>query len=520
MYASPFLFITALLAEAAVAMLFFCRLIDQHPTPTRRKWLSGLLAVLALASIAAYFDFGMYPKFGSFMNSHDFFHYYLGAKYSKEVGYYDLYPAVIVADTENNVEPSHTSYRRMTDYGFDSARNVRQNGRTRVYKQAFTEARWDEFRKDVTYFQKLLGKRWPEVVKDKGYNATPVWNMVAGAMANRIPTDGRLGLRPLVYLDLALLATTFVVVYRAFGLRTCMLAVTFFGTCFPMSFTHIRGAFLRLDWVTLLVIALCLIKRARYKTAGALMAYAGMARIFPVVFVFGLGAKWLWETVVRRRFRREYLEFFLVFAAGSLALVGLSLYVADGTAQWRDFFKKIALHNNDLSPHRIGFKYIFLMTYENAVGGWRAFEAQKMQMFSDLRALWWFIQAVVCLVSIRLVKDLEDYETVAYGYVLAFFLFAPTFYYHVMLLLPLFLFLPKLDRLPRTIGASAMFILSIVVYGLLTGFRLESLTLSFIVSCILLGLVLYIMTLAFFTKPCVESALLEEASVHGTPDAC
>ena len=37
-----------------------------------------------------------------------------------------------------------------------------------------------------------------------------------------------------------------------------------------MSFVHIKGAFMRLDWVTLLVIAACLIHAKWYKTAGAL----------------------------------------------------------------------------------------------------------------------------------------------------------------------------------------------------------------------------------------------------------
>lgn len=483
------------LAEAALAMVLFCSLFDVHGIRAGRKWLAGLLVVLAGISSLAYFDFNYYPKFGRFMNPHDFFHYYLGAKYSREVGYYNLYPCAILADAEDNPTLSYTSYRRMENYKLEKAQNVQNPARAAAYRKPFTEARWREFTKDVRYFRNLLGKRWPNVMGDKGYNATPVWNMTARALASVVPTDNNEGMALLVCLDVMFLLAMFVMVHRAFGWRTCLFTVIFVGTCFPLSFTHIRGAFMRLDWVAALVIGMCLIKLARYKTAGVFMAYAGMARIFPVVFVFGLLAKSLCDLVVRRRFHRRYLEFFVAFGLVSIGLLALSILVDGGLNPWKDFLGKITLHNRDLSPSRVGFKYVFLMTYANTAGNWPAFEVAKMHLFTNMQVVWWLIQGIVCLVSFYLVKDLDDYETVAYSYVLAFFLFAPTFYYHVMLVVALFLFLPKLDQFPRALGAASMFLLSMLVFALLRVLPLD-LTLSFILSCLLLALSLYMMALA------------------------
>ncbi len=465
---------------SAVLLLLAFRFRERNPA--WRPWLNGCLALLALVSVFAYFDFGQYPKFGRFLNPHDFFHYYLGSKYSHEVGYVDLYPAVLVADAENNGgKSSHNRLRSMETYRFVPAKQVLSQ--KEKYKGLFTTDRWYSFRADVKVFQGLLGpQRWGAVLVDKGYNATPIWNMVARVLSSAFPAQN---LSPLMLLDLGLLAAMFALVGWAFGGRTLLFAVIFFGTLFPMAYTHIRGAFLRLDWVTLLVMGLSLIKKERYKTAGACMAYAGAARIFPTVFVFGLGAKFLVDTLRKRRLERRYFGFFAAFGATAAILLGMSVLVDGGLGPWREFFAKIHLHDNDLSPIRVGFRYVFLWTDGNPFGQWGPFEAAKLQFWNDHQTLWWMIQAVVLLLSLGIVQRLEDYESVAYSYALAYFLFAPTFYYHVMLLVALFLFLPKAASWPRLAGTVWLFLVSAILFVLNRRWALD-LQLSFSMSILLL----------------------------------
>lgn len=192
----------------------------------------------------------------------------------------------------------------------------------------------------------------------------------------------------------------------------------------------------------------------------------------------------------------RYLQFFLSMAVVCGVLLGLSVWL-DGIKIWGEFFHKITLHDSHIAPVRVGFKYIFLMAHTSPTEGWSAFKAENIQQFHDLRVWWWLIQGGVLAAFLYLVKSLEDYEAVAFGYVLAFFLTAPTFYYQIMMITALFLFLPKRDGWPRLLGVIYMLAISIALFILERYLKLD-LRLSFIMSCLLLGLTLYMMGVTLF----------------------
>jgi len=247
--------IKAALAGAVILWLLFDELCRARGRKKARVFLAVVLILICGVAVGAYFDFGRYPKFGRFMNPHDFYHYYLGSKYSREVGYLYLYECVTVATWENTGQLKHRGVRRMDDYTYTSGESVVREAEK--YRRLFSHERWEAFKKDVGFFDEQLGRRFVMVTQDMGYNPTPVWNMVARAITNRVSTR-HIGL--LVYLDLALIALMFFAVWAAFDFRTALLALAFFCTCFPMSYTHSRGGFLRLDWVMMLVMAVCALK--------------------------------------------------------------------------------------------------------------------------------------------------------------------------------------------------------------------------------------------------------------------
>lgn len=486
--------IKAVIALITVLWILFDQLCDARGRQNARKLLAVVLVLIAAAGVCAYFDFGSYPKFGRFMNPHDLYHYYLGSKYSREVGYSRLYQCVTVATWENTGQVKHKAVRRMEDYSYVAGQDVvRQADK---YKKLFAEERWPEFKKDVAFFDALLGRRFSVVNQDMGYNATPVWNMIARPITNRLPTQH---MELLVLFDLALVALMVLAVWTAFGFRTALLALLFFCTCFPMSYTHSRGGFLRLDWVTMVVMAVCMVKLNRYKTAGALVAYAAMARVFPLVFAFGLGGKLLWDMLGTRKLSRKYVDFFATLSVVCVALIGLSVWADAGFEPWSAFFKKIAVHNSHIAPVRVGFKYLFLMAYENPFRGWTGFKSAMIQTFEERQLIWWLVQGSVLLLSLYLVRKLDDYEAIAYCYVPSFFLAAPTFYYHVVTIVALFFFLPKRDQLLRTVGVVGMFLIWIGLFGL-NNFLPLNLMLSFIMGCMLLALCLYIIGVAFWVS--------------------
>jgi len=498
-----------LIAEWAAILVFFCWLYDRHRIADGKRWLTGMLVALAGAATLAYFDFGVFYKYGGFTNPHDLFHYYMGSKYSKEVGTFDLYACAFLADQEENKAYTRPTIRNLHDHTFISTREALDHAAE--YKSRFTDARWREFRKDVRYFQTSLSNdKWQRVLWDKGYNATPVWNMVARSLTNRIPTGNAAGMNVLLSLDILLLAAMVALVYTAFGLDTALFAVAVLGTNFMLSFTHSRGALLRFDWFTLLAMAVCLLKLGRYKTAGAFMAYAAAARVFPAIFVFGLGAKWAWDVFYTRGINRRYLGFFAAFAVTLALLVGASALSDGGFSRWGDFAAKIRVHNSDISSTRVGFKYIFLLPFAN-----------KQLAFEQSKVVWWAIQAVVLGCSFFLVKRIEDYEAVAFGFVPVFFLTAPTFYYYAMMIVPYFFFAPKTHRISRAVGLAMMFLIFETAFLLRRAMPFGE-RLFFLISCMLLMQVAYLMGLCLFetlSKRGLDSTGLENlpGSVPAAP---
>ncbi len=494
--------VKALINHSAVALVFFVRRARGGVPGANQRFVTVLLILLASVSVVSYFDFGQYPKHGSFLNPHDFFHYYLGAKYWRAVGYRDLYRCVVVADTENHGELRYKTMRSLDTYRKESPRAVMKNAR--LYRDKFDPKRWEAFKRDVAIIESIAKPdRWLGVVKDKGYNATPVWNMVASFLANEFaPADRPFGLPFLMMLDIMLAVAAAALVYRAFGFHAGTFYVVYFAAHYMMSYPHIRGAFLRLDWVTMLVMATCCIKLKRYGLAGGLTGYAATARIFPAVFVFGMGAKLLqhvgqvWRG--RAHYDGRYLRFFTVFGMVVLSLFVASIVHDGGVAHWADFWDKITMHNDDLSPSRVGFKYVFLNTYGNDLDDWNTFEEVKRAEFAQRAWPWRSILAMVLVVVFFVSWRVEDYETLPLGYVLAYFMTAPTFYYHVMLIVPFLLFVPKLHSFRHAMGTALMFGLCVVWYVLSSfyGAGATRLSLSFTISYTLLGLVVYLLVTA------------------------
>ena len=81
-------------------------------TDLPRRRARVLLAVLCLVSVLNYARWG--PKvLVEHIDSYDVMHYYLSAKYFDELGYFDLYPAILQADREH---PDGPFPRRLRHY--------------------------------------------------------------------------------------------------------------------------------------------------------------------------------------------------------------------------------------------------------------------------------------------------------------------------------------------------------------------------------------------------------------------
>src|SRR5262249_49140620 len=110
----------------------------------------GLLAVLAAASFASWWNFGHF-QFPEYLQVHEHYHYYIGSKYFHELGYTRLYECTAVADVEEG-------------FGDDVRRRFIRNLETNVLEpgerilrnptactQYFTQERWNSFKRDIAW---------------------------------------------------------------------------------------------------------------------------------------------------------------------------------------------------------------------------------------------------------------------------------------------------------------------------------------------------------------------------------
>jgi hypothetical protein len=269
------------------------------PAGLRRAWDAALLAA-GLLAVAAWSNWGQfhYPGFG---HPSETFHYYMGAKYYRELGHTRLYPCVALAESEAGVPGVGRRFLRdLPTNSIVSASTVLANPDACL--RHFTPERWSSFQADVAWFRdKPSPRRWRLMQTDHGYNATPVWGWLGGMLAGTGPaTDARiLALR---LLDPLLLATAWATVAWSFGWRAACVALLFWGTNYPSQYGWTGGAYLRQVELAAVLFGLCCLRREHMLAGGFLLGLAALFRIYPVLLFAGPALQVLVSSLKARRF--------------------------------------------------------------------------------------------------------------------------------------------------------------------------------------------------------------------------
>lgn len=616
-----------------------------------RGVLLASLCICAFLAVGNYIDsFGQW-RYGTFFNAYEFYHYYLGSKYAKEIGYTRLYAASLIADDETDRKYSNpqNNIRNLVNGTYIAVDDVIKN--KEQYKSRFSPERWEEWLKDIRFFKReLTTSRWNNVLRDKGYNASPIWSMlVGGFLSNPISTDNRNHMLILASLDLILIGITTLVVLYTFGLRPAMFMLILIGTHYMMRFSHMKGAYLRTDFAMCLVLSACMIKLNHYKWAGIFTAYSVISRVFPAVFLFGPGARLFWDlckmlrigydelrirfydrkqrmgivggfillnliisfvgSLILRRFppslfesftipwplplfihlvlfvpiiffgmllfwvglwgyfagrmERNWINYFISFAVTIVILFVASFGYYGGMYQWQDYADKIGRHSRDISPWRVGYKYIFIAQYpknldlkkslkdisgviSNALLGrpitdptasvstdnqqkppinpsapkpvvktatnetltvasamrkiispWKPFT--RSIIYKEQARRWWTTMAIVLVLCLFASRKLSPYESFVFGFVPCFFLVSPTYYYYIMLAVPLLFFSPKSDYIPRALAIIWLYISAMAGYFFYTMWEQEFATYYWL-GCMLFVLCIYMLIIAMLNS--------------------
>lgn len=365
------------------------------------------------------------------VDTYDLIHYYLNSKYFDELGYYDLYPAVIKVDMENG-----GPYFRSEGIFLDQdERGVHLEPisvaltKGEITKQRFTPERWAEFSHDFLHLQrKMKGldeETWNQMVTDHGFNGTAVWTAIAKPIASVVPVEQ---VKWLGYIDIVLLGVAVGCVGWAYGSVPALWCLFFLFSSYSTRWPTLSWAFLRYDYVAALMIAMSLLRRGKILWAGVFTGYAATLRMFPAMWLYGPGAIGF-SNLVQRKIYRAGLVFLMGFmlGIGVLQTIGTLSIGADNVVV---HFENMEDHNKseNISSRRIGLA--LALVYDGKLLPKIITQGHKMIM-DEQKPLRFAIAVVsMALLGWGLRKRRID-EAYAFGFLPFFLLTTASYYYYV-----------------------------------------------------------------------------------------
>lgn len=361
---------------------------------------------LTVIGFLAYFDgFNPNVRYINYYHRHEFYHYYLGSKYSHALGYTHLYDCTMIAEVENG-RGAQIQKREVRDLRVNLIRPVTETESFQNpsdCKRRFSPDEWTAFKKDVAWFESTArGGYWENMQQDHGYNPPPVWTMT-GKFFSSFGSAGDGFFKILSSLDVLLQAGTLLMLGWAFGLRTMALASVFWGCNAVANFYWTGGAFLRQDWIFFLVSSVCLARKRRFGLAGAALTWSSLLRVFPMIAFAGwaivIGIHWLKKRQLHPDHRR--------LLAGCIVCAGILIpasVVVAGPDSYKEFTAHIRVHNRTPLTNHMGLETMLVHNWSGRMRFTRdstlddAFELWKQgrnQRFDQMKPVFLGIAAVV-----------------------------------------------------------------------------------------------------------------------------
>ncbi len=342
-------------AFTAAAFLAIAQRREEVGVPAKKA--GPYLLALAMVAAASYYNWGTFHGSG-YVHHWETFHYVLGSKYFPELGYDGLYAASVAAEQETH--PGHPPLRHVRDLRTNEiVERTQLAGEMRRLRERFTDERWEAFKHDNAYFIDKTNTDYMRKIRvDHGYNPSPFWTFMGRLFDAHVPITHPF-IRAITCVDPLLVALMFLVVFRTYGPRVGSIALIIFGFGYPWRFYWVGGAFLRYDWLAATVMGICALKKERYALAGVLLAYGALVRVFPVLFLFGLGV-----VALRALVRKESRGWIYRFAAGYAAMLALGVYagstVGHGFEAWPEFIENSRMHTATWLTNNVGLQNVFL----------------------------------------------------------------------------------------------------------------------------------------------------------------
>ncbi len=425
----------------------------------------GVLTVSIVYGIFNYYNFNK-KDVVSIGDGADMMYYYLNTKYLDELGYFSLYAAELTADREfnNRYASKVRKYRDLRDYKVKSTKVAFEHGKEIKEKQ-FTKERWESFKHDVDYFMALpeMSYLHDYIFSDHGYNPPPTWAVPGYALAGLVPVEH---VKIIAMADVVAVISMLIAIAWAFNLETTLFVMLFFLTTFSGRWPMLGQCLLRFDWSSALVIGICFLKKDRWATAGAFMAYSAFNRIFPAIFFF----PWLVVAVLDVVRTKKLPKHHIRFAAGAAAVSVFLVVTAAGlfgVNRFKESEYNLLMHNRSFSSHRIGLADLFVFDGETtraelrAAGGLHDKEL-RVQATKQLRDFIGLLTLAFIAYYIYRVKK-PVHELVQLAAIPLFCMTAPQVnYYNLRIILVVWHMINLKEGLFHRIGILALFAIEIM----------------------------------------------------------
>jgi hypothetical protein len=409
------------------------------------RTLKVLLLTMALFSSMAYSNFGAY-HYPEFIHTHDVFHYFVGAKYFKEVRYTDLYQCAGVAEAESGFA-QRVKLRAQRDLRTDRFVSGEQvlRGAAECHER-FSPSRWESFKDDVAYFANRSGiEGWHRILKDHGFNASPAWIALGSSLVGDLPArpwsigEGSSMLPSLIGpLDPILLLVAIGTVVWAFGWRTACLVVVLFG-CNPLSqFPWVGGGFLRQAWLSSLVVGLCLLHKQHWVRAGILLGCATLLQLIPGFALLGIGLLIAKRSIAKRGLDGAGCRILLGSVIALALGIPLSLWGCGSAQAWGSFLANTVKHDATISANLVGLPTA--LSFRMATRGAVLFDPSQVDPFSVVRAarattlaamrpVQWTLAAIGVLSIWRVLRNASFVAAACFGLILVTLVVDESCYY-------------------------------------------------------------------------------------------
>jgi hypothetical protein len=376
------------------------------------------------------------------VQTHDFYHYYLNAKYFPELGYFDLYKCTAAALAEEGRGPQQVRIRDLRR--FLERTNVDTAALGARCDAAFSPERWQAFRADLRWFDSVfIGGQWKKVLKDQGYNASPVWTLVGRPVASLFPAEDA-PMRVLARLDLVIVLVSFAFIGWAFGFEALCIAALVWAANPLNRYFWIGDAFLRYAWFGAFVIGICLLRKQKHFGAGVLLALASLLRLFPALFIvsYGVGALRCW--LRGEGFGHGFREFVLGAALATVVLPLLAIPVCGrGTDALTEFAENIGRWSSITPSNSVGLPALLSLTSgsrgqervgEEAIRTQADMQESRDDLFAERRPVYVVVVVLFLVLLWKALERVEGWEAACLGFVpILIWVDVPAYYASFML---------------------------------------------------------------------------------------